>query len=483
MFQGRRRTAVRVLLAALLQPLAAQAAVKQGATYATESVGGAIIELYGGNIKLKQRMAFNMIGPATGLCYGGPSDDLYVAVNSPAGDRVYVATEGGNLYYAQPFATGFDAALGLDCTRDRVLLVDQQRGVFDITAGGDFSEVTPFASVNDGNHVDVFTDSSGKIWVSAGMHGLYDITTGGTRTADERVVTYDTAGKYGILGIAEVAGELYITEGQFGEEGRIWNLGGLEAHSALSQNILYTTGIPYMANGLLGVGTELFVTGHPYDCHAGRAAWNVTGPGDVSDQEPHTSNICSACYLMEELAYIHYCGDGIVRPNSDEQCDSAGDSPSCDSDCTLTECGDGHLNAEAREECDDGNIIGGDACSDTCRFVPAPEPMAIPSAQGGTSALPTPIIEQPASAESDAGEAVTPVEEPITSDEFRPARSLRFEVRAGGCSIGNSNRGGPFSALALMLGFAAARRRRFGKIDFAARGSSRSRSASVNIGP
>ncbi len=48
------------------------------------------------------------------------------------------------------------------------------------------------------------------------------------------------------------------------------------------------------------------------------------------------------------------CGDGVVDIRQGEKCDDAGESPNCDSDCTLPSCGDGTPNAAAGEECDDG---------------------------------------------------------------------------------------------------------------------------------
>ena len=50
-----------------------------------------------------------------------------------------------------------------------------------------------------------------------------------------------------------------------------------------------------------------------------------------------------------------------------EQCDDAGESADCDSDCTVAECGDGTLNETRGEECDAGNnIVDGDGCSAVC---------------------------------------------------------------------------------------------------------------------
>ena len=90
------------------------------------------------------------------------------------------------------------------------------------------------------------------------------------------------------------------------------------------------------------------------------------------------------------------CGDGMV--DEDETCDEAGETPTCDDDCSSVECGDGNLNEAAGElcdqptstadceaatcrapvcgdgevnplageECDDGNADGDDGCSSDC---------------------------------------------------------------------------------------------------------------------
>jgi hypothetical protein len=47
------------------------------------------------------------------------------------------------------------------------------------------------------------------------------------------------------------------------------------------------------------------------------------------------------------------CGDGVVQP--DEECDAAGESDTCNADCTAASCGDTIWNASAGESCDDGS--------------------------------------------------------------------------------------------------------------------------------
>ncbi|MCA9688289.1 MAG: DUF4215 domain-containing protein, partial [Myxococcales bacterium] len=45
-----------------------------------------------------------------------------------------------------------------------------------------------------------------------------------------------------------------------------------------------------------------------------------------------------------------------------ESCDDAGESSSCDGDCTLATCGDLTVNHSAGEQCDDGNNFDDDGC-------------------------------------------------------------------------------------------------------------------------
>ncbi len=58
------------------------------------------------------------------------------------------------------------------------------------------------------------------------------------------------------------------------------------------------------------------------------------------------------------------CGDGEV--GAGEQCDTGGQSATCDADCTYADCGDGDLNEPAGEECDDGNSNDFDVCANDC---------------------------------------------------------------------------------------------------------------------
>jgi cysteine-rich repeat protein len=59
-----------------------------------------------------------------------------------------------------------------------------------------------------------------------------------------------------------------------------------------------------------------------------------------------------------------FCGDGKLQAG--EVCDEAGNTATCDGDCSKPSCGDGYLNTAANEECDDGNPDDTDACRKDC---------------------------------------------------------------------------------------------------------------------
>jgi cysteine-rich repeat protein len=71
-------------------------------------------------------------------------------------------------------------------------------------------------------------------------------------------------------------------------------------------------------------------------------------------------NGCSATCKLN-----NFCGNGTVQTQA-EQCDTSGDSTTCDADCTYVDCPDGHLNIMAGEQCDDGNFDPNDHCTNGC---------------------------------------------------------------------------------------------------------------------
>lgn len=75
----------------------------------------------------------------------------------------------------------------------------------------------------------------------------------------------------------------------------------------------------------------------------------------------------STSVISGRFRFLASCGDGAVQV-FDEECDTAGESDTCNVDCTTAKCGDGLRNAAAGERCDDGGLNGLSACSTSCRL-------------------------------------------------------------------------------------------------------------------
>jgi len=58
------------------------------------------------------------------------------------------------------------------------------------------------------------------------------------------------------------------------------------------------------------------------------------------------------------------CGNEVLEGN--EECDTGGETQTCNSDCTFSRCGDHIVNTHDGEQCDDGNTNAGDGCGATC---------------------------------------------------------------------------------------------------------------------
>ncbi|TFH23425.1 MAG: DUF4215 domain-containing protein [Myxococcales bacterium] len=81
--------------------------------------------------------------------------------------------------------------------------------------------------------------------------------------------------------------------------------------------------------------------------------------GEICDTAGNSATCDSDCTLPA-------CPDAIFNPAAGELCDTNGDSVSCDDDCTAPSCGDGNPNIPSGEECDDGNANTNDGCTPLC---------------------------------------------------------------------------------------------------------------------
>jgi cysteine-rich repeat protein len=88
---------------------------------------------------------------------------------------------------------------------------------------------------------------------------------------------------------------------------------------------------------------------------------NVIDPGEDCDTGGESATCDVDCSTR-------LCGDGLRNATAGEACDTVLNTPSCDLDCTQPLCGDGRVNPQL-EDCDDGNVTSdGNGCSVDCKF-------------------------------------------------------------------------------------------------------------------
>jgi cysteine-rich repeat protein len=129
-------------------------------------------------------------------------------------------------------------------------------------------------------------------------------------------------------------------------------------------------GVPSGATVLINHGT--IASGAAHQVGAGRAVYlgptylaNWDGYNNEALLDGTNADALRLFVQAVEWAAPPRCGNGVV--DGDDACDgdgagTAGETATCDVDCTAASCGDGTLNAAAGEACDDGNDEVGDDC-------------------------------------------------------------------------------------------------------------------------
>ena len=89
----------------------------------------------------------------------------------------------------------------------------------------------------------------------------------------------------------------------------------------------------------------------------------VTDGEACDDGNTDDSDCCTSSCTVNAAGAC--CGNG--RVDDQEECDDAGETLTCNANCTRPRCGDGIRNVTAGEGCDDGNQVGGDGCEADCK--------------------------------------------------------------------------------------------------------------------
>ena len=170
-----------------------------------------------------------------------------------------------------------------------------------------------------------------------------------------------------------------------------------------------------------------------------------------ADQVDHDSPNIGSAYL-----FTRPCGNGRIDPSED--CDDAGETATCDEDCTAAVCGDGHVNPAAGEECDDGNVDNEDGCASDCTEESLGTTSTGETSDGGEE---TGNGDEAGGGTTGDGEPPAPqtttTEAPDTATDTDPTSSAANPDNGCSCSTGH---GGAVWTAPLLLLFAGIRRGR-----------------------
>jgi MYXO-CTERM domain-containing protein len=366
--------------AVVLLPTQAWAEITPGDTVAAVLETGDVYVINGGG-------DFSVATPAASVaplfaydvCRTQTGNVLVVGVDANLSQSVVYDVTTGT---AVPFATGLQLAVGLHCGAGQIFVTDYFTGVFDITAGGNFANATPYATGI--SSVSVFRDANGTLWssdyddmmISPPPYGVVNITTGGDFS---NATPYALAPDGDAADIAQHAGALYTSlytngvvvdftaGGTLGSAPPFATLPGVLGLAARDGTFLagtqtgtvfeISTGGDFSAATPFVTGLGGVIYGLEIGTNCGNAVVDFGEPCDGGGETATCDPDCTA----------PVCGDGVLNMSAGEACDAATDTAACDDDCTLPLCGDAHQNAAAGEQCDDGNAMSGDGCSASCQ--------------------------------------------------------------------------------------------------------------------
>jgi hypothetical protein len=134
--------------------------------------------------------------------------------------------------------------------------------------------------------------------------------------------------------------------------------------------VVYLAGESFLARpNAEGAFTLRYVPAGTYDLVIEVARQEVDRTSITVTERTLTSLPARTVSCPQELSF---CGDGVVNTAAGEECDTSGESASCNINCTLVRCGDGIVNVTAGEQCEVNlPCPSGFACSN-CHCVAGP---------------------------------------------------------------------------------------------------------------
>jgi len=193
-----------------------------------------------------------------------------------------------------------------------------------------------------------------------------------------------TTGFVAFNSFAPLGNELFFDGFLSGGEGGLFRIGGMPGPPVVVRRLGLLSYLTEAGNHLLMEGC-----GRDNDCEVWESDGSVSGtrrladvrPGPESSEPgpftaagpfvffPATGTEGSTELWAFPLATLGLCGNG--RLDAGEECDTGGESATCNADCTLPNCGDGIANHAAGEACDGTSTAAGGCCAPDCKTVAA----------------------------------------------------------------------------------------------------------------
>ena len=316
-----RRYAPSLALALLAGPAFGQAI--PGDVFVTETDIGSVVNVRnGGNLTGAPRFATGLSAP-TGICITFEGD---VLVAESGSGEVTSVTSGGDFTGAPPFASGLDSPMDLYCEEGRILVVErspgQQGEITNITAGGSFGGAPSFAAgIGTGTTGLAFDPVNERLYASdTGLGRVFDVTNGGVYLA----VTPFASNGAGTAGLA-VRGEQLLAANPGSDTIRNFAGGG-----DLAELPVFAT-VPDVVNVLNVQGSDLLAAS------ANGAVYDVTAGGDFTSAPAFATGLVIDAEFAG-MAHFGGCGDGIL--DGGEACDdgNVADGDGCNSACRIRLC-------------------------------------------------------------------------------------------------------------------------------------------------
>ncbi len=128
-----------------------------------------------------------------------------------------------------------------------------------------------------------------------------------------------------------------------------------------------TLAAPECGNGVVEGSEVCDTAGQSQSCDADCTA-PACGDGTTNSAAGEACDTSGQSATCDADCTAAICGDGTTNSAAGEACDTSGQSATCDANCTAASCGDGTTNSAANEQCDDGNTNNVDGCSNACKL-------------------------------------------------------------------------------------------------------------------